>query len=150
MSGYHYEFCTLRYFHDVWTGEFLNIGVVLFSPEQDFLGWRIDHETQRPSSTFGDINKELLQGFTLNLAHLLQQTSQNIKSHPQVSKREGLSEILTRLLPHDDSSFQWGPMGGGITNSPEREFESLYERYVGRYERNRDGADTPFPLTTSA
>lgn len=146
MSGYRYEFCTLRYYHDVWTGEFLNIGVVLFCPEQTFLGWRIDHETQRPYFTFGAINEDLYQGFTKDLAYLLRQTSSNLKDSLDLLGKEGLSEILIKLLPHDDSSFQWGPMGGGITDSPEREFENLYDRYVGRYTWKGSEISGPLPL----
>jgi hypothetical protein len=41
-----YSTITLRYLHDVVTGEFFNIGVVLYSPEQRFLEARFTTPTK--------------------------------------------------------------------------------------------------------
>ena len=146
MTRYRFEYCALRYFHDVWTGEFLNIGVVLFCPDQAFLGSRISCGIQRARFTFGDVNIELFQGFTKDLVHLLEQERTNLRGIPALSKEDGLSRIITGVLPHDDSSFQWGPILGGMTDSPEAEVDSLYDRYVGRYEKESYGAALPLDL----
>ena len=47
-----YSNITLRYVHDVVTGEFANIGVVLYSPEQRFLEARFAVSYERLNAIF--------------------------------------------------------------------------------------------------
>lgn len=43
--------------------------------------------------------------------------------------------VLARsVLPHDDSSLQWSPVGGGLCNDPGPKLEELFGRYVTRYD----------------
>jgi hypothetical protein len=43
-------------------------------------------------------------------------------------------EIAQRILPVDDSSLQWSPAGGGLTQDPQKTLEDLYNRLVVRYD----------------
>jgi hypothetical protein len=61
----------------------------------------------------------------------------------KLKKSEGsglLSELgdasifARRILAPDDSSFVWGELGSGLTNDPETTLESLYQRFVARYD----------------
>lgn len=46
------------------------------------------------------------------------------------------------MLPDDDSSFVWGPVGSGLTADPVGTLARLYERFVARYdERPRSHRD---------
>src|SRR2546430_4979201 len=47
-----YSTITLRYVHDVVTGEFVNIGVVLYAPEQRFLDARFTTSYERLNAAF--------------------------------------------------------------------------------------------------
>jgi hypothetical protein len=47
--------------------------------------------------------------------------------------REVDAGALARMaLPADDSSLQWSPVGGGLTDNVEKTFDRLYERLVAR------------------
>ena len=51
-----YSTITLRYMHDVVTGEFVNIGVVLYVPEQRFLDARFTTSYERLNAAFLNID----------------------------------------------------------------------------------------------
>jgi hypothetical protein len=42
--------------------------------------------------------------------------------------------LARSVLPHDDSSLQWGPVGGGLCDDPAQKLEDLFVRYVTRYD----------------
>jgi hypothetical protein len=43
-------------------------------------------------------------------------------------------DIARKVLPADDSSLQWSPMGSGRALNPALELEKLYDRMVMRYD----------------
>ena len=51
-----YSYAVVRVVPRVERGEFLNAGVVLFSPEQDFLGARFEVDTERLRSLAPDVD----------------------------------------------------------------------------------------------
>jgi len=55
------------------------------------------------------------------------------------SPPRSLDEIARNVLPTDDSSLQWSPVGVGLTTDPSQKLEALYDRLVMRYD---DGATT--------
>lgn len=53
-----YSFMILRYVHDIMTGEFINVGVVLYSPEARFLGAICNKRYGRLTKLFLEIESE--------------------------------------------------------------------------------------------
>ena len=52
MSLERYSFCFLRYVHEPLSGEFANVGVLLWAPQSRFLGFRASKKyLARPSAT---------------------------------------------------------------------------------------------------
>lgn len=47
----------------------------------------------------------------------------------------GITELIFRVLPADDSSLQWSGVSGGFTSNLEQTTLDLYARLVERYER---------------
>ena len=41
------------------------------------------------------------------------------------------------VLPADDTSLQWSPLGSGLTADPFRQLDHLYTRLVGRYDEKQ-------------
>ena len=52
MSLQPYSFSFLRYVHEPLSGEFANVGVLLWAPESRFLGFRGSHKFRRLSRFF--------------------------------------------------------------------------------------------------
>ncbi len=51
-----YQYQILRYVHDQFTGEFGNLGVVMYAPKNRFLKCKVVSKYARLSSFFGEIN----------------------------------------------------------------------------------------------
>jgi hypothetical protein len=128
-----YSYVTLRYVHDVVTGEFANVGVVLYAPEQRLLEARFSTSYERLNAIFLEIDhahfRNLMRYFTNRFAELSEELRDSLKVLPVTA----LDEMVRRVLPADDSSLQWSQAGGGFSADPKETLQQLYLRLVERY-----------------
>lgn len=128
-----YSTIVLRYVHDVVTGEFANIGVVLYAPEQRLLEARFATSYERLNAIFLKIDHLHFRALMRYMANRFEQLGGEIRDGLTVQPVNALSEIVKQVLPPDDSSLQWSQQGGGITDDPARVLSELYNRFVERY-----------------
>lgn len=124
---------TLRYVHDVVTGEFANIGVVLFAPQQRFLEARFTTSYERLNAIFLKIDHLHYRALIRYLANKFEELATDIRDGLSVPDVLGLKEIVRQVLPPDDSSLQWSQQGGGFTDDPSKTLAELFHRQVERY-----------------
>lgn len=135
-----FTYCLLRYFHDVLTDEFVNIGIVVYAPKVRFLGFKATPRISRISSVFPDVRRESFRGFVRFIQSRLSDLGHKIETElPLDFKVDGLCarEIGKIVLPDDSSSLQWSEAGSGLTDNPRKTLELLFERMVCRYERHQ-------------
>lgn len=132
-----YSSLTLRYLHDVVTGEFANIGVVLYAPEQRFLGARFTTSYERLDAIFLKIDRQHMQALMSHLASRFWEIAAGLRGALDVLPATNLAEMARRVLPGDDSSLQWSEQAGGFTNDAARTLDELYGRLVEKYVANR-------------
>jgi Protein of unknown function (DUF3037) len=129
-----YTYTILRYVHDVMTGEFINVGVVMHVPSQRQLLARTRTTIGRIRGVFPDLDRN---AFSVAM-HAVQRAFRKIaKENAEVSlfDSEGdASEFARKAVPADDSSLQWSAVGSGLTSDAKQTFERLYERFVARYD----------------
>jgi hypothetical protein len=121
-----YTYTILRYVHDVMTGEFLNIGLVMHVPPQHKVLTRTTDRTDRIKCMFPDLDTKALSSSLQAVGRALD------------SKRAEASNAITfaeSAITKDNSSLQWSPQGSGHTNDVEETFRQLYSRFVSRYEK---------------
>jgi len=132
-----YSFCFLRYVHEPLSGEFANVGVLLWAPGSRFLGFRASRKFKRLSHFFHGFQPQdhrLLIGRIdtqfekLSLALLNPQGSLPFSESPGSAR-----ELALKVIPHDDAALQWSPSGGGLSNNPEEELERLFHEAVTRH-----------------
>jgi hypothetical protein len=128
-----YSTIILRYVHDVVTGEFANIGVVLYAPEQRFLEARFATSYERLNAIFLKIDHLHFRALMRYMANRFEQLGGKVRDGLEVQPVTALSAIVKRVLPPDDSSLQWSQQGGGITDDPARILGEAYTRFVERY-----------------
>ena len=128
-----YSTIILRYVHDVVTGEFANIGVVLYAPDQRFLEARFATSYERLNAIFLKIDHLHFRALMRYMANRFEQLGGEIRDGLDVAPVNALSEIVKQVLPPDDSSLQWSQQGGGITDDPARVLGELYKRFVERF-----------------
>lgn len=129
-----YTFSVLRYIHDVVSGEFVNVGVALYAPEARFLGVACSSTYGRLSNFFGGIEgehfKRMMRHISSGIEELAEQLQTELPLGPRPSDVRG---CVDQVWPPDDSSLQFSPARGGITENPQATLEELYERFVERY-----------------
>jgi hypothetical protein len=126
-----YNSIALRYVHDVVTGEFVNIGVVVYVPEQRFLDARFTTSYERLNAVFLKIDHQHLRALVRYMANRFEELGAEVRDGLVVPGN--LSELVKQVLPADDSSLQWSQMGGGLTVDPAKALDELYSRFVERY-----------------
>lgn len=128
-----YSNITLRYVHDVVTGEFANIGVVLYAPEQRFLEARFTTSYERLNAVFLKIDHLHYRALMRYMANRFDEIAADIRDGLHVPPATALNEIVRQVLPPDDSSLQWSEQGGGFTDDLAKTLDELYKRFVERY-----------------
>ena len=132
MNRHDYSYCFLRYRQDPEAGEFANIGVALWSPDNRFLGFEGSKRFSRLTHFFGNLDKD---GYRLLVAHverrfdaLAEKLTQDslLPDHPA-----DIKEIAFQVVPQDDGALVWSPARGGVTEDPNAELGRLFQRYIG-------------------
>jgi len=115
------------------TGEFANIGVVLYSPEQRFLEARFAVSYERLNAIFLKIDHLHYRALMRYMANRFEEIAADLRDGLHIRPLTALSEIVRQVLPPDDSSLQWSEQGGGFTEDPSKTLDELYKRVVERY-----------------
>lgn len=127
-----FTYVVLRYMHDTFTREFVNVCILLCAPQAGFFGFEKLPTLQRVKGMFPGLNSESLREL---LSFLARRTEALRAENPTAFDRAPLSAeaVANSLLPQDDSALQWSPPGGGITDDPQRSLSEIFERLVTRH-----------------
>lgn len=128
-----YTFSVLRYVHDVLSGEFINVGVVLYAPKVKFLNAIFTTKYGRLSKMFTDVNGEHFRQVIRYIQANIEEEGERLEKELQFKPTNSVLDFTARVLPVDDSSLQFSPEGYGLTDNPEKTLEQLCNRYVERY-----------------
>ncbi len=142
MTRKPFEFTILRYVHDPVSAEFVNIGIILYSPGERSLYWRFTTSSNRLSRSFAGFQASLVTRFIECLENELREIMERFdaddlsRDHffPYQRSVQSLDEVVRLLIPDQGGCFQTGGLLGGITIDFERELGRLFERYVSRYD----------------
>ncbi|RJQ46750.1 MAG: DUF3037 domain-containing protein [Nitrospiraceae bacterium] len=129
-----YTFSILRYMHDVLSGEFVNVGVVLFAPKAKYLNALCTSRYSRISKLFSDFDGEHFRKSVRYIQARLEEEGERLSNElPFNEAPTGAQNFAAKILPIDDSSLQFSSDGYGLTDDPEKTIEQLYNRYVEKY-----------------
>lgn len=123
-----FTYTVLRYVHDVTTGEFVNVGVVVFCPDDGYLGALFKMTFRRVKSVFPTLHSDAFKASMRALDSAFKE-KKSLFSSGQKEYKTAL-DIAASVLPRDDSSLQWSPVGGGIATDMEVKLRQLYTRMV--------------------
>lgn len=129
-----YSFSVLRYIHDIVTGEFINVGVVLYAPKARFLSAICSSRYGRLSKMFSNVSGEHFKQVSRYIQARLEEEGERLVDELPFDKMPiSVAEFAARALPIDDSSLQFSPEGYGVTENPQQTLEQIYTRYVEKY-----------------
>ncbi len=143
MKRQPYTYVILRYRHDPVAGEFLNVGVIMVAPESCFLGVKVRKSLGRLGKTFPGIQRAEVTGALASIRYAIEKYGHSLSETGLFSDREiDADKIAKKALPLDESSYFWGPLCSGVTSDPQATIESLFARFVARYdEETKHGRD---------
>ncbi|MCG3201214.1 MAG: hypothetical protein NFCOHLIN_01080 [Gammaproteobacteria bacterium] len=135
MKKFAYTYSILRYIHDVTSGEFVNVGVAIYSPEARYISAICRTTYTRLNKVFPGINAEHFKSLMRHIQRRLEERGEHISNElPLFTPPSSVLEIAQSVLPRDDSSLQWSPVGSGRTDDPSAALEKLFDRMVTRYD----------------
>ena len=129
-----YTYTVLRYVHDITTGEFVNVGVALYAPEQRYIGALCRPTYGRLNKVFPGINAEYFKSLMRHIQFQFEKLGEEVATELPLKTARSVLELAHGILPHDDSALQWSPAGAGRTDDPALTLERLFDRMVMRYE----------------
>ncbi|MEZ5537774.1 MAG: DUF3037 domain-containing protein [Thiolinea sp.] len=123
-----FNYNLIRFQPDVETGEFANIGVVVYTPGQHTLAFRLlePQQHQRITQFFSPLDSSIFQG----ALELVQTELERVqKLLPTVKNPVALQEELLR--PREDI-IRYAPAGVILGENAEATADELFSRYVQR------------------
>ena len=130
-----YTYSVLRYVHDTTTGEFINVGVVLYSPEARYASALCRSTFGRISKAFPGMDGDAFKSQMRFVQSRIEEIGDGLKQElPLNGHPASVMDVAHGVLPPDDSSLQWSPPGSGLAENLSQTLESLFDRMVVRYD----------------
>lgn len=123
-----FQYQIVRYVHDQITGEFANVGIVVFHPESKFLEGKFIKKHHRISQFFKNVNGDFLVSTLSNFNQELM--IENRRLGELFSNHATLDSITSSILPKDDSALVCSPVFQGLDIDLSKATEDLFNRLV--------------------
>ncbi len=142
-----FQFAVLRYIHDSFTGEFLNVGVAFYCQSPAFFKVRLLQKYGRITNAFPLANGEFYRRYISSLQTKFDKLAEKVNSKQTAFEEwlpDRIEELLSQVLPPDDSSIQFGEAQDGMTNDLETTSDDIYKRLVEAHlpiEENQSRSD---------
>ena len=127
MTSYYCR--VLRYVNNIFTHEFVNIGLMMWIPQYEQIIFDATTRYERISQFFDNFDGRIYR----QRIHNLHESCSRLDSDLGTLRlhEENPSQVFYKLLPKDFSCFQWSSPIAGICSIPEQRFEQLFNKYVG-------------------
>jgi len=130
-----YSYVVLRYIHDILTGEFVNVGLVMVVPGRPMILTKARKTFGRIKNVFPDLDSDSYKRAIEAIERGMKGVERGLKSEGLFKGDKTAGDYARIALPLDDSSLQWSPIGAGLTADPQKTFDQLYQRLVAHYDR---------------
>jgi hypothetical protein len=128
-----YQYQIIRYIHDRITGEFVNVGLLMFEPTSNFLECKVITKYSRISHFFGEINGSFLLATLKQFQNQVAEISKSFEEFCSNRDFKDISSVTNHLLPKDDSALIATDVKFGIDLRVEAAFDDLYHRIIEMY-----------------
>ncbi|WP_299508283.1 DUF3037 domain-containing protein [Cypionkella sp.] len=132
-----YSYTILQYRHDVWTGEALNLGVLMFCPSHSYLSLKVRTGRARLGRVYPDIDHGALRQTIKGLEKYF---ANRLEKNGFLPRPDSALDFGRSVLADDDSSLRWFSSGSGLALDPAAAHEAIFARMVTRYEQE-EGRD---------
>jgi hypothetical protein len=128
-----FEYQIVRYLHDRVTGEFVNVGIILFAPEERLLFSKTIQRYSRLSQFYSGIDARNVVKIVTGINYIVNQIKNSFSSEFDFDKISSLEQISGTILPKDDSTLFFSEVQKGLSLDFENTIEALFEEIVSKY-----------------
>lgn len=125
-----YQYQILRYIPDAVSGEFVNLGLVLFQPDEKYIDGKIVDSITRLSKFFPKTDGRSLAKTLRKIEKEIDKVNDRLKNELELEQHTSIEAITKRILPEDDSALQFTHVKKGIDLDPSYAFKDLFQRLV--------------------
>ncbi|MGJ7535113.1 MULTISPECIES: DUF3037 domain-containing protein [unclassified Variovorax] len=132
-----YSYVVLRYVHDIGTGEFINVGVVLMAARGSYVGAKFKTAYGRVKKAFPSVDPDVFRARMKRLQTTFDHIAEGDFSAVRVVDQEGvgrIEQLVHSVIRADDSSLQWSPVGSGLSKDLPMTLLALFQRFVTKYD----------------
>lgn len=129
-----YSYTVLRYVHDVMTGEFVNVGVVLHAQASRTLLFKVRNTIGRIKGAFPDLDVRAFKAAMTSAQRCLTRVAIDFERGDLFDEGGNALSFARAAIPLDDSSLQWSHLFTGLTDDPRKALERVFTRQVARYD----------------
>lgn len=126
-----YQYQIIRYVHDHFTGEYVNVGVVVYSKEDNFLASKTTKKYQRITHMFPEANGRWIVRVLSNFDQQLKLLA------PKLTELFSLSDLLDQIthsvLKRDNNAIQLTDARSAIDIDLQAALNDLYSSQVEKY-----------------
>lgn len=126
-----YQYQIIRYVHDHFTGEYVNVGVVLYSKEQGFLASKTTSRYKRIINMFPGANGRWIIKVLNHFDRSVEKISDELKELFQPS--DSLEQLTRSIMARDNNAIQLSEVKRAIDINLESALEDLYISQVEKY-----------------
>jgi hypothetical protein len=124
----------------VLTGEFINVGIILHSPAgaagDAVVLSRVRRTIGRLKGAFPGLDRDAFLRAVRALEKGLERVTSEVATEGLFRTASDVGGLARKVLPTDDSSFQWSPVGSGVSDNLSIALDRLYNRMVAGYDRH--------------
>ncbi len=131
-----FQYSVLHYIPDSFTGEYLNVGLAVYSRAPVFFQVKLLSKYSRITGAFPSANGEFYYKYITRLQLRYDQLAERINSGQSSFDNwppTQIEELLAMVLPVDDSAIQFSAAQGGISSDLTATFDDLYHRLIGAH-----------------
>jgi Protein of unknown function (DUF3037) len=131
MNTYQYQ--VLRFLPDRVSGEFVNLGIVVYDQKKKQLAGKFYQKITRVSSFFPSINSRYLASTLKFLQKEFEIICDKFKNELSFEKIESIEDITKKVLPKDDSALFFTDSKKLLEVSLDIALSDLYDKFVLSY-----------------
>jgi len=132
MKKYTYQI--IRYMPDRVTGEFVNVGLLVFNKEEIFLKADTLSRIGRVKYLFPDVKSSYLIKNLKSIKVSINTLGASFVSNSNAAIYNTIESISSTVIPVDDSSIYCSEVFAGIDTNLENAFDDLFYQFVEKYE----------------
>lgn len=132
-----YSYVILRYVHDIGTGEFINVGVVLMAARGSYVKAKFKTAYGRVKKAFPSVDSDVFRSRMKRLQTTFDRISDgdfNAKKPTTQESAAPIEQLVHSVIRVDDSSLQWSSVGSGLSQDLTATLAALFQRFVTKYD----------------